>query len=70
MLTASFYATIGAPRLHLKDAESGLAIDMAMPREIMFDMIRENANWLLCNGTDAERVKIKELARDVLRLTV
>lgn len=67
-MKASFYATIGAPRLHVKDEGSGLAIDMAMPREIMFDMIRENAHWLLHNGTDEERIQIKELARDVLRL--
>ena len=69
-MKASYYATIGVPRLHVKDKVSGLVLDMAMPREVMFDMIRENAHWLLHNGTEGERVQIKELARDILRLNV
>ena len=68
-MKTSYQAAIGRPRLHLKDEGTGFALDITVPREIMLDIARENLHWLLHNGTDAERTEIKEIARDINRIS-
>ena len=68
-MKTSYQAAIGRPRLHLKDEVTGFALDMTVPREVMLDIARENLHWLLHNGTDAERTEIKEIARDINRIS-
>lgn len=65
-MKASYYSTIGRPRLHLKDEASGLTLDLEPPRDVMMDMVRENARWLLHNGTDAEQAELLNFAHDLL----
>ena len=60
-MKASYSSTIGRPRLHLKDDASGLILDLQPPREVMVDMVRENARWLLHNGDCSEIEALREI---------
>lgn len=64
-MKASYYSTIGRPRLHLKDEASGLSLDLEPPRDTMLDMVRQNMHWLLHNGTGEERAALFEQALEV-----
>lgn len=65
-MKASYDSTIGRPRLYIKDDASGLTLDLELPRDLMMDTVRENARWLLHNGTDGERKALLDLAHDLL----
>lgn len=65
-MKASYYSTIGRPRLHVKDEATGLTLDLELPRDLMMDTVCENARWLLHNGTAEEVKALFELVHDLL----
>lgn len=67
-MKASYYSTIGRPRLHLKDEVSGLTLDLEPPRSVMLELVRENALWLLHNGTSDEREELFTLGRELCEI--
>lgn len=64
-MKALFCATIGRPRLHLKDEATGLSLDLEPPRETMISMVVESARWLLHNGTDEERSLLATTCKEI-----
>ena len=64
-MRTSFYATIGKPRLHVKDEASGFTLDLEPPRETMLAIAGETVRWLLHNGTEDEREAMRLLGVDI-----